>query len=49
MHQFPTSSDESKVEEMEAEGWSVSSLQLSVLIWEHGQLGAPERDLRQKD
>ena len=35
MHQFPVSSDETKVEEMETKGWNVSNLQLCVRR-EHG-------------
>ena len=41
MHTFPTSSDEARVEEMEAEGWNVSSLQLSVFIGNMGNLARP--------
>ena len=41
MHQFPTSSDENRVQEMEQEGWNVSSLQLSVFVGNMGNLTRP--------
>ena len=41
MHSFPTSSGESRVQEMETEGWNVSSMQLSVFVANMGNLARP--------
>ena len=41
MHQFPTSSDETRVGEMEEQGYNTSSLQLSVFVANMGNLARP--------